>query len=257
MSENKWRTIWEKRTADFDILQGDDFEKIVLELKRCNGFDVVGEGLTFDSILQQYSSIKDNLSANEVRNIKGHKGGDLTKTIKSVYEVGGGSGANLFLFERDGIHCGMIDYSESLVEIAKCVLRATDVVYGEAIDINIEPQYDAVLANSVFSYFPDKEYAYQVLEKMYKKAERSIGMIDIHDMDKEADFLAYRKKTIQDYEERYKDLPKLFYPKSFFEDFAKEHGMEIKFESSVIDGYWNNNFVFNCYMYKCQSDYCG
>ena len=61
----------------------------LLELKKINGFDVVGEGLT--------------------------------------YEVGGGSGATLFLFEKDGIRCGEIDYSENLVEIARGVLQTNDI----------------------------------------------------------------------------------------------------------------------------------
>ncbi len=184
----------------------------LLELKKINGFDVVGEGLT--------------------------------------YEVGGGSGATLFLFEKDGIRCGEIDYSENLVEIARGVLQTNDIECGEAIDLKIFPQYDAVLSNSVFSYFPSEEYALQVLEKMYLKARRSIGIIDVHDRDKEMEFIEYRKKTIENYEERYKGLHKLFYSREFFRNFAKNHNMKVVFKESNISGYWNNEFVFNCYFTK-------
>ncbi len=31
MNENKWKSIWEKRTADFHILQGDDVKSIIKE----------------------------------------------------------------------------------------------------------------------------------------------------------------------------------------------------------------------------------
>ena len=78
----------------------------------------------------------------------------------------------------------------------------------------------------------------------------SIGVIDIHDKDKERDFLEYRKKILDNYEERYKDLPKLFYEKDFFGKFAEKYGMNVVFTDSCVKGYWNNEFVFNCYMYK-------
>lgn len=42
MANNKWKSIWEKRKANMNILRGDDIRSIVLELKRCDGFDVVG-----------------------------------------------------------------------------------------------------------------------------------------------------------------------------------------------------------------------
>lgn len=241
MNENKWKSVWEKRAADFDILRGNDAKNIMIELKRCNGFDVVGDGLTYESILEQYKSIKENLSMTAENKII---------PITSVYEVGAGSGANLFLFEQEGIRCGGIDYSKSLVEISRSVLRSEDLVCDEAIHMDVLPEYDAVLSNSVFSYFPDEEYALEVLEKVALKAKRSIGLIDIHDKEKETAFKEYRKQNVEDYEERYKDLPKLFYTKEFFIDFAKRHGMDIRFTDSDIAGYWNNEFVFNCYLRK-------
>lgn len=243
MDKNTWKDIWKKRTGNLKLLQEADVsgERVLLELKKYNGFDVVGEGLTYESILQQYHQIKDALSM-------------TTKSsmipIKSVYEVGGGSGANLYLFERDGIQCGEIDYSESLVEIAKSVLQTKDIECGEAIDLKTVPQYDAVLANSVFSYFPHEKYALEVLEKMCLKAKRTVGIIDIHDSNKKEQFIEYRKKTIKDYEERYRGLDKLFYSKEFFKNFAEDHNMKIVFKESDIPGYWNNEFVFNCYFIK-------
>lgn len=241
MQENNWKSVWEKRTANMEILNGDDIKSIVLELKRCDGFDILEGGLSYDDILQQHEKIKKNLSLT-----KEH----VVLPVSSVYEVGGGSGANLLLFEHDGIRCGEIDYSKSLIDIARHVLETKDIVYDEAININILPKYDAVLSNSVFSYFPDLDYAYKVLEKMYQKANRSIGIIDIHDREKESEFLAYREKTVSDYKERYKGLPKLFYDRKFFEDFAAENNMDIRFGNSNMGGYWNNEFVFDCYLIK-------
>lgn len=239
---NQWKEIWEKRTEHSELLESTDSKKVFLELKRCNGFDVVGEGMTYEALYNQYVQTKNELSFSS-QNL-------AMDYIKSVYEIGCGSGANLYLFEKDGIQCGGIDYSDSLIRIAKKVLKTNDLICDEAINISSDKKYDAILSNSVFSYFPNKEYAYSVLEKMYEKATRSIGILDIHDEKKELDFIEYRKKTIEDYEERYKNLPKLFYPKKFFIDFAKQHNLDIKFVNSNMEGYWNNDFIFHCYMYK-------
>lgn len=191
--------------------------------------------------MRQYEQIKETLSLT---------GDGQSVPVTSIYEVGGGAGANLFLFEHDGIRCGEIDYSQSLTEIARCVLKTEDIVCDEALHMDVLPKYDAVLSNSVFSYFPDESYAWQVLEKMYQKAERSIGIIDIHDKEKEREFVEYRKRTVQDYEERYKELPKLFYEKQFFTEFAEKHHLQILFTKSEMDGYWNNKFVYDCYLLK-------
>ena len=94
------------------------------------------------------------------------------------------------------------------------------------------------------------DYAHEVLEKMYAKAKYSIGIIDIHDIDKKEAYTAYRKATVENYEEKYEGLPKLFYSRDFFADFADRHNMDIVITDSNVDGYWNNAFIFNCFMYK-------
>lgn len=89
-----------------------------------------------------------------------------------------------------------------------------------------------------------------VLDKMYSKVDSVIALIDLHDSKKEIDFIDYRKRTIDDYETRYRNYPKLFYSKDFFVDFADEHNMDVKFVKSRVKGYWNNDYVFNCYLFK-------
>lgn len=239
---NDWKEVWEERSVDSDVLLYADKESIFWELKRSSGFDITGNGLTYEALLAQYRCIKKELFF--------AKDSETGRTIRSVYEVGCGSGANLFLLENDGIQCGGIDYSQVLVESAKKVLRSQDILCDEAVNMPEEPKYDAMLSNSVFSYFVDEGYAYAVLEKMYQKTNCTIGIIDIHNIEKKEDFIAYRKRNVADYEERYKNLPKLFYAKQFFMDFAESHGMDIKFTHSNTKGYWNNDYVFHCYMYK-------
>ncbi len=84
------------------------------------------------------------------------------------------------------------------------------------------------------------------VENAYSKAI----LIDIHDIEKKEDFITYRRKVVKDYDKRYADLPKLFYTRQFFEGFAQRNNMSINFLESNVEGYWNNQFVFSCYMYK-------
>ncbi len=235
--QNEWKNLWNKRHGELDKIEKGDVRKTFLELKRSAGFDVVNE-LTYEALHEQYVETKRNLN-------QGRQEG-----IKSVYEVGCGAGANLFLFESEKIQTGGIDYSEGLLDTAKEVLKTEDLMCGDAVSMNVAPKYDSCFSNSVFSYFTDEEYALQVLAKMYEKADYSIGILDIHDIQKQEDFIKYREAIMPDYHERYKNLPKLFYAREFFEKFAADHDMDIVFRESTMKGYWNNQFVFHCYMYK-------
>ena len=55
---NKWKEIWNRREADFSLLQEDDPKQVFLELKRIDGFDVAEEGISFDSFWYQYQEVK-------------------------------------------------------------------------------------------------------------------------------------------------------------------------------------------------------
>lgn len=235
---NNWKSIWEKRSLNEDVLNRADINELFTELKRADGFDVGGGEISQDALLRQYEDIKQRLT----------KG--AANKLYSVYEFGCGAGANLLLFENDGYACGGIDYSNALIDIAVKVLKSKDIVCGEAKNASVEPQYDCILANSVISYFPDTDYTLEVLEKMFQKTRYSIGLIDVHNIEKKDDFVAFRRKTIENYDEKYADLNKLFYDKKLFCDFAEKHGLKIEFSDSVVENYWNNEFVFNCFMYK-------
>ena len=233
--ENDWKSVWNRRQAESTALTG-KWQDVFLELKRLNGFDVVEGGIPLDSLLMQGRRIKELLH--------------LTAGM-SVYDVGCGAGANLYLLARDGIAVGGTDYAAPLIEIARSVLPAArELTCGEADAFDTMQKYDAVLSNSVFSYFPREDFAARVLTRMLEKTTGAIGLIDLHDAEKEEDFLAYRRATIPNYDERYKGLGKLFYRRRFFEDFAAAHDLRIAFPDIEMDGYWNTPFVFNVFMYR-------
>ncbi len=241
MQNNFWNEVWERHVADENILLSKDVKKTLVELKRSSGYDVLGGEGKYEWWFDEYQQIKHELFYTGNRN-KGQ--------IKSVYEVGCGSGANLYLFEKDGIQCGGIDYSKSLLNCARKVLQSTELICDEAINMPVDTVYDAVLSNGVFHYFPNEDYALEVLEKMYQKARYAIGIRDLRDKEKEEAFITFRKQTIENYSEKYKDLPCLFYTKGFFLDFAAKHHADIKFTISDVKGYWNNEYAFNCYIYS-------
>ena len=233
--DNKWREIWNRRKPVTGGLTG-DWEHIYLELKRLNGYDVMEGGISLDAWLELDAEIQQRLHLTH---------GDR------VFEVGCGAGANLYLLQRAGITVGGTDYAEGLVAIARAVLpHAIELYAGEADAIDTTQKYDAVYANSLLHYLPNLGYAEHVLLRMLEKTTGAIGLIDVHDRDKEEAFHAYRRSVIPDYDARYKGLSNLFFPRSFFEDFARAHDLRIVFTPMQLRGYWNAPFVFNCFMYR-------
>ena len=233
----RWRQVWEQRELDDAVLQSADTAELFIALKHANGFDVVNGGIPYASMMAQYAVTKQTLL-------------EHAPAAKSLYEVGCGSGANLLLFERDGWKVGGVDYSASLIDMANKVLETDDLLYAPASEMPDSPVYDCLLSNSVFSYFADEAYAETVLNKMLRKAKYAIALFDIHDIAQKEAFTAYRRAEIADYEERYRDLPKLFYDKAFFERFARKNGLSIEFIDFNMEGYWNNPFIFHLIMYK-------
>ncbi len=235
---SKWKEIWERRTDNFAGIDMNDSKAVFLELKRIDGFDVVGGGIPYDSLIEQNTDFIRHLSKN--------------KKITSIFDVGCGCGANLYLFKNGGLKIGGMDYSSAQIEIAKKVFKneSEELLCGEAIELPTENKYDSVISNSVFSYFPSEDYAETVLDKMLKKANWSIGLIDIHDVQKREAFIDYRRKTVENYDERYKGLHKYFYRREFFLDWAMKKDLGIEFCDSNVKGYWNNDFVFDVYFYR-------
>ena len=85
---------------------------------------------------------------------------------------------------------------------------------------------------------------------MYQKANKAILITEVYDKSKEQECLDYRRSQIEDYDEKYKWLNKLFFDKSFFEDFAKEHNLKIKFFDVNNKYYWNSKYMFSVLLTK-------
>ena len=233
--KSKWREIWNRRTSSDDRLTG-DWQEVLLELKRANGYDVMEGGLPLETFVGQDAQMRRLLHL---------------APGKSVFEVGCGAGANLYLMARAGIAVGGTDYAAALVDTARTVLpNALEPYCGEADRLSTQRTYDAVFSASVFSYFTGTDYARRVLTRMLEKSRGAIGLLDLHDIEKEDAYHAFRRAAIEDYDERYRGLDKLFYSRAFFEDFAREHDLTVTFPTVDMPGYWNVPFIFNCFMYR-------
>ena len=76
---SNWHNIWEKRSANEEILNCNNPQKIFLELKRISGWDSTGEELSYEQFYNQYIQTK-----NELEFSSRFK----TRPIKSIFEVG-------------------------------------------------------------------------------------------------------------------------------------------------------------------------
>ena len=244
MVENNWQSIWNKRSTDYNNFSALDDKQIVLELKRLDGFDISESAPTYEAFSKEIDKTVEYLFTSPRR------GGVVDK---SIFEVGCGSGVNLYLFHKAGFEVGGIDYSDALIKILKTVPTLENLrecICDEAINMPVNVTYDAIVSTSVFHYFYNLEYAEIVLKKMLQKANESIGILHIHDSEKEEEFLNFRRKLTPNYDERYKGLPNLFYSKEFFKNFAEKNNLKIEFTESFLDGFWNNPYIYNCFMYK-------
>lgn len=234
---NKWDQIWKNRSTD--IKETQTVFETFCELKRMDGFDTQDIEGYYEAFYEQWKDMADRIAA-------------YCGDIESVYEVGCGSGVNLYLFrELKAVkRMGGIDYSPPLIEAAKELLKDAEMLCTEAIDLPRHPRYDVVLADSVFQYFEDTDYGMKVLEGMWEKADKMVVITEIHDLEKMEEHMAYRRRCVADYDKKYEGLNKTFYDKNMFREFAERVNAKCVITEPKNDIYWNNRFVFDCYLYK-------
>ena len=233
--ENKWKTIWNKKEADISEARSE--YEIFRELKRADGFDVAVENADeyYKSFYEEWLAFYDKLT-------------ELSQgPVKSVFEVGCGSGVNLFMFKNRGVgELGGVDYSDTLTQSARAVTGSEDIYTDEAVNISCDRQYDLVMSESVFQYFSNLEYAENVLRKMLKKSRGIVYLGEIHDARFEKELMEYRRKTIEDYDKKYEGLSKQFYKREWIEKIAGDR--EVIYTEVKNKEYLNSKSLFNCFI---------
>ena len=234
---NEWNRIWGNRSSD--IVISDDVFDMFCKLKKADGFDTQDVDGYYEAFFSQWKHMVEHITQNV---------GD----ISSVYEVGCGSGVNLYLFQqlKKVTQAGGCDYFQTQIALAKKILNANDLQCMEADQIAEEPVYDVILSDSVFQYFQSPEYGMRVVEKMWNKAKKMVVITEIHDEEMKEEHLNHRRQCVENYDEKYKGLDKTFYTKEMFLQFADRVGAKCELVKPQNDLYWNNKYVFDCYLTK-------
>lgn len=231
-----WRSVWERKGKEAQSLN-------LRELINLDGFDKGAGKMSVELWLSVALTVGRELDL---------KKGDF------LLEVGCGSGAMLLPFHLRGIKVAGIDYSRSLIEVAKRAVPGIEAKVSEAKKIPFkETMFSKILSFSVFQYFPDFDYATKVLLEMKRilKAEGKILIMDIPDVSKKIESEHQRSQALLEqegttYPEENGSYSHLYYPKSFFADFAKTQGMSIKIFDQDIPGYGNSPFRFNVLLWR-------
>jgi trans-aconitate methyltransferase len=167
----------------------------------------------------------------------------------SIYEVGCGSGAFLHREWYEGTHVGGMDLSQALVDIANSNLPGGNFTVDEAINLTSTEKFDHIMSFSVFFYFPTMDYAEEVILTMLAKANKSVSIYDLQDMAYVEENEAMRRESYgSNYDKDYEGLSHLYFDKSWFIKFAKDHNLHLTIFDQIIDGYECGKYRFNVTM---------
>ncbi len=195
--KNKWQEVWKRRSWNQsaaprlqDLIQLDGYDSGA-------GVIPVGDWRDYTASIGKKLKLEDGMS---------------------IFEVGCGSGALLYsLSKQFDIQAGGVDYAKGLIEAARIALPTGNFEVREACDLDVEPQYDLVIANSVFHYF-SLNYAKQVIDLMLAKARSKVVILEIPDIDYREQLELLRRDAlgVEEYEEKYAGLPHTYYPREWF-----------------------------------------
>jgi trans-aconitate methyltransferase len=221
---NRWHEVWRERTATAAAAT-------LTDLIRLDGFDV-GIGKVDEQAWNDYV-------AELVRRL-GMAAGD------SVFEVGCGGGALLFVLYQAGHPVGGIDYSPALIEHARRTMPGMPFAVAEASSYTGDAR-DFVVTNSVFSYFPDHDYAQVVFARMLAMARKGVAILDVPDLERRDAAEAARRAALPpgEYEARYRGLEHRYYSREWFAALAARYGWQIDVAEQWLAGYGNAPYRFN------------
>lgn len=228
-SKNRWREIWQKKSID------DDRNITLSDLLSADGFDT-GFGNIDESSWSSYIKYcQDKLG--------------ITSS-DTIFEIGCGCGAFLYPFYKDGLKVSGIDFSENLIKTAKMIMPEAQFEVKDAQKISPNPNFDYIVANSVFFYFPDYGFAKKVFSMMIKKARKGIAILDVPDKNKEKACIEMRKKQYgeDEYNKRYEGLEHLFFKKQWFLENLIEDDVSVVIENQQIRNYDNNKYRYNVFI---------
>jgi len=230
MSSNRWHAIWQRRTPYPDLTS------TLAQLIPLDGYNAFG-GPSETNWLAYIEQIAARLPI---------------ASDASVFDVGCGSGAFLYPFYQAGRRVGGLDYSETLVNIARATMPNADLQVGEATTLNTAETFDVVVSQAMFMYLPSHDYAATVLRKMVQKATRSIGIFDVPDLATRDADLAQRRQALGDeeYARRYAGLDHQYYARDWFAQRLADMAVNVRVEDQCLRGYAHSAYRFNVFIQR-------
>lgn len=230
-----WQKIWNSR--DLKSIENRSSKEVLESLLKMDGFDSPTGNIDVSDWVDYLNHITEVLELED---------------SDSLYEVGCGSGAFLYSYYKRNHRVAGLDFSNDLISIAKKAMPKMTFDTQDAIELKTTEKFDVVLASSVVFYFPSYKYTQKVLELMIKKANKSIAILDVPDIDTREQCELFRRGTLSEseYKIKYDGLMHLYYPKNFWIEFAEFNNMKYRIEQQNINGYCNNEFRYNVFLFK-------
>ena len=180
------------------------------------------------------------------------------KSKSDIYDIGCGAGTFLYSVKKlIDVNCYGIDYSTPLINIAKILLEDSQFMVSEArLMPSFQKKFDLIFSHSVFHYFPNQNYAFDVINKAYKllKSGGKLCLLDLNDKQYEKESLKLRMNSFVDYEEYkrlYKGLDHLFICKNNLKSNLLKQGFkDIFFYKPIYKGEHIRKYRFNVIAYK-------
>jgi ubiquinone/menaquinone biosynthesis C-methylase UbiE len=224
MVTETWQNVWERKGHS---AAGKD-RYTATELFFVDGFDTATGTISAAGQTRVGDTIRDRIGATPGRR---------------VLEVGCGAGAVLSMLAGSGAILSGVDYSAPHIAIARQVLPSADLRVAEARTLPFaDGSFDAVFSHGVFLYFSDLAYAAATLGEMLRVGSPSapILVLDIPDE-------ATREECIEARRAAGSSLnpPHLYYPKSFFIEFARQHSRRAVIFQEEFPDYANSAFRYH------------
>jgi ubiquinone/menaquinone biosynthesis C-methylase UbiE len=232
INESNWYKIWNKKKLDkLEINNLEDLIKI-------NGFDTGVGGYSVKEWLLMISSFV------KIMNLKSND---------DIYEIGCGAGTFLYSIKKIiDVNCYGIDYSSSLINLAKTLLKDSQFAVSEAKSLpSFNKKFDIVFAHSVFHYFPNHNYVLEVIKQSNKllKSGGRFCLLDLNDKKYERESIQMRMNSFcndEEYKKFYKGLNHLFICKENLElNLIKLGFRDIKFFDIGVKGDYIRQYRFN------------
>jgi cyclopropane fatty-acyl-phospholipid synthase-like methyltransferase len=224
MTAETWKDVWERKGRS----AAGKGEYTVTELFSADGFDTATGTYSQAGQARVGAIVRERLGVAPGRRI---------------LEVGCGAGAVLSLLAGSGAELAGVDYSAPHIAIARQVLPFADLRVAEASALPFAGgAFDAVFSFGVFLYFHDLAYAAASLGEMVRVAAASapILVLDIPDEATREECMAVRRAAGASLSPAH-----LYYPRSFFRNFASQHSRRAVIFQQEIPGYGNSDFRYN------------